>query len=336
MVVLSNQAALNEIFLVKTCKPSDMFTGVAEVDLSDPEAKTLIVKACQEFGSFKLVNHGVPLELMTSLENEALKFFMQTQTQKDKAGPPDPYGYGSKSIGTNGDMGWVEYILLNTNTELISPKSLLLLEQNPEIFGRAVEDYIRAVKNMCCEVLELMADGLGIGPRNVFSRLIRDERSDCCFRINLYPACPELQVQALSGRNLIGFGEHTDPQIISVLRSNNTSGLQICLQDGTWVSIPPDHTSFFVNVGDLLQVMTNGSFKSVKHRVLADSTMSRLSMIYFGGPPLNEKIAPLPSLVSKEEESLYRVLTWREYKNATYKSRLSDNRLSLFDKSAGQ
>ncbi|KAK7392605.1 hypothetical protein VNO78_21048 [Psophocarpus tetragonolobus] len=49
------------------------------------------------------------------------------------------------------------------------------------------------------------------------------------------------------------------------------------------------------------KVMTNGRFRSVKHRVLADSSMSRLSMIYFGGPPLNEKIAPLPSLVSNEE-----------------------------------
>ena len=110
-----------------------------------------------------------------------------------------------------------------------------------------------------CEALELMADGLEIVPRNVFSRMIRDERSDSCFRMNRYPECPELKVEALSGRNLTGFGEHTDPQIISVLRSNNTSGLQICLPDGdgdgtTWASIQPDHTSFFINVGDLLQV----------------------------------------------------------------------------------
>lgn len=122
-----------------------------------------------------------------------------------------------------------------------------------------VEEYIGAVKKMCCEVLELMADGLEIEPRNVFSRMIRDERSDSCFRMNRYPECPELKVEALSGRNLTGFGEHTDPQIISVLRSNNTSGLQICLPDGdgdgtTWASIQPDHTSFFINVGDLLQV----------------------------------------------------------------------------------
>lgn len=105
---------------------------------------------------------------------------------------------------------------------------------------------------MCYQVLELMADGLGLGQRNAFSKYLRDEKSDSCFRLNHYPPCPE--IEALSGRNLIGFGEHTDPQIISVLRSNNTLGLQICLRDGTWVSVPSDHTSFFINVGDTLQV----------------------------------------------------------------------------------
>lgn len=119
-------------------------------------------------------------------------------------------------------------------------------------FSSAVEDYILAVKRMAYEVLELIADGLGIEPRNELSKLLSDEKSDSCFRLNYYPPCPELQ--ALSGRNLIGFGEHTDPQIISVLRSNNTTGLQICLRDGTWVSVPPDQTSFFINVGDALQV----------------------------------------------------------------------------------
>lgn len=83
----------------------------------------------------------------------------------------------------------------------------------------------------------------------------------------------------------------------------------------------------------LLQVMTNGRFKSVRHRVLANSIKSRISMIYFGGPPLNEKIAPLPSLV-EGKESLYKEFTWFEYKRSAYKSRLGDNRLSQFERTA--
>lgn len=83
----------------------------------------------------------------------------------------------------------------------------------------------------------------------------------------------------------------------------------------------------------LVQVMTNGRFKSVKHRVLTDCLKSRVSMIYFGGPPLSEKIAPLPSLVEQTgEESLYKEFTWSEYMNSNYKSRLGDDRLKPFEK----
>lgn len=79
--------------------------------------------------------------------------------------------------------------------------------------------------------------------------------------------------------------------------------------------------------------MTNGRFKSVKHRVLANSVKSRLSMIYFGGPPLSEKIAPLPSLM-RGEQSLYKEFTWFEYKKSAYNSRLADNRLMHFERIA--
>lgn len=66
---------------------------------------------------------------------------------------------------------------------------------------------------------------------------------------------------------------------------------------------------------------------------MANGSKSRLSMIYFGGPPLSEKIAPLPSLM-KGEDSLYKEFTWYEYKKSAYKLRLADNRLGLFEKIA--
>lgn len=116
-----------------------------------------------------------------------------------------------------------------------------------------MNEYVSKIRRMATEVLEMIAEELGLEQKDSLSKLIRDEKSDSCFRLNHYPPCPE--VQPLSGRNLIGFGEHTDPQIISVVRSNNTSGLQICLKDGSWVSVPSDRTSFFLNVGDSLQVI---------------------------------------------------------------------------------
>nr|GMC63406.1 gibberellin 2-beta-dioxygenase 1-like [Ipomoea batatas]GME00714.1 gibberellin 2-beta-dioxygenase 1-like [Ipomoea batatas] len=87
----------------------------------DPTAKDQIVKACHEFGFFKVVNHGVPLEAVTKLEEEAVKFFNLPQLEKEKVGSPNPFGYGHKKIGTTGDVGWVEYLLLSTHNSITIP-----------------------------------------------------------------------------------------------------------------------------------------------------------------------------------------------------------------------
>ncbi|KAF9588722.1 hypothetical protein IFM89_015159 [Coptis chinensis] len=324
MVVLS-KPALEQFSPIKTCKPTStaFFSNIPVIDLSKPDSKNKLVRACEEFGFFKVVNHDVPLEFMNTLESETIKFFSLPQSEKDKAGPPDPFGYGNKRIGTNGDVGWVEYLLLRST-------STNAFKKIPNFCCSAVDDYVSAVKKLGCGVLELLAEGLKMKEKNVFSKLLMDEESDSVFRLNHYPPCPELQ--ALSGRDLIGFGEHTDPQVISVLRSNNATGLQISLKDGTWVSVPPDQNSFFIFVGDSMQVMTNGKFRSVRHRVLANSRKSRLSMIYFGAPPVRARIAPIASLMKEGEESLYKEFTWCEYKKSAYMSRLADNRLGHFQK----
>ncbi|GAB4846699.1 Gibberellin 2-beta-dioxygenase 1 [Ancistrocladus abbreviatus] len=334
MVVLSKPTN-GQSSVIRASKPSStLLPCVPLIDLSKPDAMNSIVKACDEFGFFKVINHGVPMDFISRLESEASNFFSLPLSEKEKAGTPYPFGvgYGNKKIGHNGDAGWVEYLLMTINTKLGCDRSSSIFGENPEKFRVAVNDYVSAVRRMACEVLELMADGLRIQPRNVFSRLLMDEESDSLFRLNHYPPCPELQ--DFSESNLVGFGEHTDPQIISVLRSNNTSGLQISLTDGNWISVPPDQDSFFFNVGDSLQVMTNRRFRSVKHRVMANGYKSRISMIYFGGPPMSEKIAPLPSLMGGGQASLYKEFTWFEYKKSAFKSSLADNRLLIFEKIA--
>ncbi|XP_012830243.1 PREDICTED: gibberellin 2-beta-dioxygenase-like [Erythranthe guttata] len=318
MVVLS-QPVLDNFAHFETCKPTGEINIIPAVDLSDySNAKKLILEACKEFGFFKVTNHGVSMEFLDRLESEVVEFFKLPQQEKEKSGPPSPFGYGNKKIGPNGDVGWVEYLLLSTDSKSICPGI-------SDTLWCLVNEYVCAVRKMVCEVLEMIAEELKIGSNNkdVLSKLIKNEKSDSCFRVNHYPPCPDnnhhqiLQPLLMNGQDLIGFGEHTDPQIISVVKSNNTSGLQICLKDGTWVAVPPDPTSFFFIVGDSLQVMTNGRFRSVKHRVLAgDSVKSRVSMIYFGGPPLSEKITPLPSILEEGEVSLYKEFTWSEYKNA--------------------
>ncbi|XP_057959075.1 gibberellin 2-beta-dioxygenase 6-like [Malania oleifera] len=305
-----------------------------------------IVKACEEYGFFKVVNHGVRAEVIGRMEEESYRFFGKPAGEKRQAGPANPCGYGSKSIGLGGDVGEVEYLLLHTDLPSISHRAISI-SHDPTKFSCAVSGYIEAVRELACELLDLMAEGLWVTDTSVFSRLISAVDSDSLFRLNHYPTSPmggsngwdadmspptcHRASNSSSSSSRIGFGEHSDPQILTILRSNDVGGLQISVGDGVWVPVPPDPTSFYVNVGDVLQAMTNGRFVSVRHRVLANSSHKpRMSMAYFGAPPPHAKITCPPELVTPQRPSRYRPFTWEEYKKAMYSLRLGDDRLDLF------
>lgn len=130
MVVLS-KTTTEQYSCIKNTKQTTFLTEIPLVDLSKPDAKTLIVKACEEFGFFKVVNHGVPMEVISLLESEAINFFSMPLNQKEKAGPANPFGYGNKKIGPNGDVGWLEYLLLTNNHDYNSITLSPALANNP-------------------------------------------------------------------------------------------------------------------------------------------------------------------------------------------------------------
>ncbi|OMO53456.1 Isopenicillin N synthase [Corchorus capsularis] len=299
------------------------------------EVSKQIVKACEEYGFFKVINHGVSSDMIAEMEEEGLNFFRKPVSEKQRAGPANPFGYGSKNIGFNGDIGEVEYLLFDINPLSISQRSISI-SNDPQKFSSAVSGYIEAVRGLACEILDLMAEGLWVHDSSVFSRMIRDVESDSLFRLNHYPPIPILDSHShctpTSTNNKVGFGEHSDPQILTILRSNDVAGLQISLADGVWVQVPPDPTAFCVNVGDLLQAMSNGRFVSVRHRAVTNCYKSRMSMAFFGAPPLHAWVTAPSELVTPLRPLLYNPFTWAEYKKASFSLRLGDTRLDLFRK----
>ncbi|GJM89733.1 hypothetical protein PR202_ga05949 [Eleusine coracana subsp. coracana] len=327
MVAITAPGSIEQIPLILRPKTNAVEpAAIPTVDLSAPGAAAAVVDACRTVGFFRATNHGVPARLAEKLEAGAMAFFaLPGQDKLDMSGAARPLGYGSKSIGRNGDVGWLEYLLLSVSSNSVAASSL------PPTLRMALEEYTAAVREVGGRVLELVAEGLGLVDRDVLRRMvIGSEGSDEMLRVNHYPPCPVL---APGDCGVTGFGEHTDPQIISVLRSNCAAGLQIKLRDGRWAPVPPDPRCFFINVGDSLQVLTNGRCRSVKHRVVAppEGMQSRLSFIYFCGPASSQRIAPLPEVMREGEQSLYREFTWGEYKSAAYKTRLADHRLGPFE-----
>ncbi|RDX60829.1 Gibberellin 2-beta-dioxygenase 2, partial [Mucuna pruriens] len=91
---------------------------VPVVDLSGErsEVRKVIVKACEEYGLFKVINHGISHQVIAKTEEAGFAFFHKPVAQKKLAAP----AYGCKNIGFNGDVGELEYLLFSATTHSIS------------------------------------------------------------------------------------------------------------------------------------------------------------------------------------------------------------------------
>ncbi|KAE8660810.1 Detected protein of unknown function [Hibiscus syriacus] len=175
--------------------------GIPSIDLSLDRSKVseLIVQACQNYGFFK-----------------------------QHAEPTDGFGYGSRNIGLNGDkgggkiVGYPQY-QIESNFRKRPPNY-----EMPSV--GAANGYIKAVRDLASEILDLEAEGLRVHDRYVFSKLIEDVQNDSVLRFN---HCPSLKTsKSRKDDDEVGFGEHSNPQILTILRFNDVSGLQISLPDG--------------------------------------------------------------------------------------------------------
>lgn len=129
-------------------------------------------------------------------------------------------------------------------------------------------------------------------------------------RVNYYPKCPEPELT-------LGLSSHSDPGGITLLLlDEDVKGTQVRRGDDTWVTVHPIPGAFLVNVGDQIQILSNGAYKSVEHRALASSGHDRLTIAFFCNPCGDLPIVPAPQLVGPESPAVYGQppITFNEYR----------------------
>lgn len=94
----------------------------------------LILKACEDFGFFQVINHGIPDKVIARMEKFGMDFFSLPASEKLLAGPANPFGYGTKSIGSSGDTGDLEYLLLHSNPMFVSQRARTISPNNSKEF----------------------------------------------------------------------------------------------------------------------------------------------------------------------------------------------------------
>uniref|UniRef100_A0ACD5WGA6 Uncharacterized protein n=1 Tax=Avena sativa TaxID=4498 RepID=A0ACD5WGA6_AVESA len=104
----------------------------------------------------------------------------------------------------------------------------------------------------------------------------------------------------------VGLSKHEDGKALTFVLQDTVGGLEV-LKDGEWVSVEPINGTIIINIGDLIQVLTNKKLKSATHRVVRKPGMHRHSMIYVVNVDADKWIEPLPEFTDKVGKPLVQV-----------------------------
>ncbi|CAN1279535.1 1-aminocyclopropane-1-carboxylate oxidase homolog 1 [Linum perenne] len=185
------------------------------------------------------------------------------------------------------------------------------VEQKKQFFERddpteILAEYTVEVLKLGDLVLELLSEALGLNSGHL-------KEMDCANGLYLlchyYPPCPQPELT-------MGGTKHQDDSFITLLlQDDDIGGLQI-LHQNKWVDVPRLHGGLVVNIGDLLQLVSNDKFTSAEHRILANKVGPRISVASFfttGYAENSRMYGPIKELLSEEEHPKYREVSLQEY-----------------------
>ncbi|GGM41705.1 isopenicillin N synthase family dioxygenase [Dactylosporangium sucinum] len=266
-------------------------------DGADPVAAAGIEAACRASGFFYVTGHGVPAELVERLDRHARAFFALPEAGKLEIAMArgGRAWRGFFPVGaelTSGRPDAKEGLYFGTELGPDDPRvraglplhgANLFPRQVPELRA-AVLEYLAALTATAQAVLRGVAQSLGLAPDYFAAGYTADPT--VLFRIFHYPP-------AEPDTDAWGVGEHTDYGLLTLLLQDGNGGLQVRTPSG-WIDAPPVPGTFVCNIGDMLDRMTGGWYRSTPHRVRNRSGNERLSFPFFFDPDFAAEVPPLP------------------------------------------
>jgi isopenicillin N synthase-like dioxygenase len=258
-----------------------------------------IAEACRSSGFFYVVGHGIRPELFARLEAASRRFFALPEAVKAeiamvRGGRAWRGWFPVGNELTSGVPDIKEGLYLGTELPPDHPRvaagwplhgANLWPRQVPEL-RPAVLDYMAAATRAAHALIAGVAVSLGL-PSDYFARTYTAEPT-ILFRIFNYPAGPP--GDAVAGW---GVGEHTDYGLLTLLAQDSHGGLQV-KEGECWIDVPPRPATLVCNIGDMLDRLTGGAYRSAPHRVQNRAAHDRLSFPLFFDPDFAAEIRPLP------------------------------------------
>ncbi len=254
-----------------------------------------------DWGFFYVTGHGVPKRLVSRLETLSRRFFEQDQRSKldigmERGGRAWRGYFPIGSELTSGRPDVKEGIYFGAELDRDHPKVVAgvpLHGRNlfPDIpdFRATVLEYMDAMTSLGHVLMHGFALSLGLNGDYFRDRYTNDPL--VLFRIFHYPPMTSEEAE----QSKWGVGEHTDYGFLTILWQDASGGLQVKV-GSEWIDAPPIPGSFVCNIGDMLERVTGGLYRSTPHRVRNVSGRSRLSLPFFFDPGFDARLEPIEGI----------------------------------------
>lgn len=304
------------LLLVTLSAQAKFDATIPVIDMNDYYSKTKqqafindLAVAMKTVGFVAVINSRVDKNVLDSAYQQAKEFYKQPLSNKNIC----------HDAALNGQRGYVQSEIAQGQSKKdykefyhiardYSPAVLAEFNYAPNIwpddykFKSAMQQLIAQLDQYTQVIGTALALSIGVEP-DFFNKMT--EQGNFLLRSIHYPANPPI--------DSVWASAHTDIDLFTILPRATAEGLQILNEDNQWIDVVVPDNAFIINAGDMLQNITNGVYKSAKHRVVSkNKNVERYSMVAFIHPRPNDGMAPLPKFIQQVGIKRFASATSRE------------------------
>ncbi|XP_030465751.2 2-oxoglutarate-dependent dioxygenase DAO-like [Syzygium oleosum] len=281
--------------------------GVPAIDIQDfPGQYRKLREACEVWGCFRIVNHKIPLELMSEMK-AVVRSLLDLPSDIKKRNSDVIAGSGYMVPSEKNPL-YEALGLYDMGSSQAVQAFCSQLDASPHQ-REVIEEYAQAIHELIMDIAAKLAESMGLDSE-VFMEW------PCQFRINKYNFTPETVGSS-------GVQIHTDSGFLTILQDDeNVGGLEVMDSSGSFIPVDPWTGTLLVNLGDMATVWSNGRWCNVRHRVQCKEATIRVSIATFLLGPKEEVVEAPREFVDSEHPRLFAPTTYEDYRKLRLSTKL--------------